>query len=766
MTSARTAHPDQADLLRFVVSDLGETRRRKVKQHTKRCGICARALEEARRLDAGLRGLGDALYFAPGDSFLERPRPAERLLSEFDFGPGVLQTEAREALPAVPERARAFFGDAVGTGINPVQTLDLRSLADRWALGRALESALDSVSEAPRRCLAFADRVGERLGSADQAPYSAIPARRMTAVEYAAPLIDLIALARLAKGAALVEMAKFEEAEADLRSAYRSFGEGRGSGHHFAWVEVFASRCLSMTGKPGQGLVLAERAHVTFENLVLPTGVAEAALSSGIARYYLGSPDAAARDFHRAEGAFARLERWAPYVAAIGCQAFAFMELGRLDKALECYAKARNRAARAEANEAYFNLTADVRLLLERAGLWKDRCGAQGPRVHLPAAFGAYDGRQVANDLVNALSETGLEKAKELLGRLEADPCWCYAYLYACQLASPKVASDPLTYVEFAREVADATRSLPHLTDTGPAQPICREQLLGEAGLLESNALNFLGKPSEARAAAKNVRVSFLEAGEDSFALALADYFEGSAAHFESDWKGGSKLLRRAHAEFQRYGQEDWQGRAESAIGVLLSTRGRAISSLGFYKRALRDLHPEREGAAYTATLLNRAYALVRLSHLDAAKADYVKALPIARRLHLTVALFVIRYGLAAIELQKGRVLRALDAFQRLSSDAASIGFNNHVLSAKLRIAECLGRLGREAEMLERLRWLRTSPDAPSIEFDPAIRDLFAYVEDRSVSHELLAHVARFAEARDLGARVAYKPFRGAAKRA
>jgi tetratricopeptide (TPR) repeat protein len=767
MTSARAAHLDQSDLLRFVVSDLGETRRRQVKQHAKECGTCARALEETRRLDGGLRGLGDALYFTDDDSFLERPRPAERPLSEFELDREVLQMKAREALPAAREKARALFGEAAGTGIDPVQTLDLRSLADRWALGRALEGALDSVAAAPRRCLALAQRAHERLEGADQSPYATIPARRMTAVEYAAPLIDLFALAKLAKGAALVEMARFEEAEAELRSAYRSFGEGRGSEHHFAWVEIFASRCLSMSGRPGQGLVLAERAHATFEGLGLPEGAAEATLSSGIARYYLGRPDAAEREFHRAESAFARLERWDSYVAAIGCEAFAFMEVGRLDKALESYAKARKRAARVEANEAYFDLTADVRLLLERESLWKVRRCGSGPRVHLPMAFGARDGRQVANELLGALSEKGLEKAKELLGKVEDDPCRGHAYLYACLLAMPRVATDPAMCVEFARAVAGAARSLPTTKDRGPARPVRREQVFGEVGLLESGALNFLGKPSEARILAHEARVSFSEAGEDSYALALVDFYEGSAASFDSDSRDAWKLLRRACSVFQLYRQANWQGRAEATIGVLLTNReGRVIPALGFFRRALRNLRPETEATPYAATLINRGYALVRLSRFDEAKANYARALPIARRLDMKVSLLMIRYGLATIDLQKNRILRALDAFQRLSSDAASTGLTGRVVSADLRIAECLGRIGREEEMVERVKKLRALEATRLVEYEPAIRELFAYMDNRSVSYDLLAHVARFAEARDCGARVAYKPFRGVAKRA
>jgi tetratricopeptide (TPR) repeat protein len=374
----------------------------------------------------------------------------------------------------------------------------------------------------------------------------------------------------------------------------------------------------------------------------------------------------------------------------------------------------------------------------------------------------AYDGRQVANHLVKALAEEGLDRTKELLGSLEADPCRGYAHLYACQLAGSKVASDPMRYVEFARAVADATRSLPYLKDKGPAQPICREQVLGEAGLLESNALNVSGRSSEARRAAQKARVSFLDAAEDTFALALADFFEGSAASFESDSRDAWKLLRRAHSEFLLYGQENWQGRAEAAIGGLLSNRGRAIPALGFFESALRNLHPEKDGPTYASTLVNRAYALVRLSRFDEAKANYAKALMMARRLDMKVYLFIIRYGLAAIDLQKGKVLRALNAFQRLSSDAVSTGFTDHVLSAELRIAECFGRMGREEEMVERVEKLRAMDleAARSLEFDPALRELFASVDDHSVSHELLAHMARFTEARDRGARAAYKPFR------
>lgn len=370
----------------------------------------------------------------------------------------------------------------------------------------------------------------------------------------------------------------------------------------------------------------------------------------------------------------------------------------------------------------------------------------------------AHDGRQLAGEIVKAVSEEGLEKAKELLGRIEADPSRGYAYLYACQLAMPCLSADPATFRKFGLLVAEATRSLPYLRDMGPAQPVCREQVLGEAALLESSALNVLGMPAEAREAARRARVSFVEAGEDSFALALADYFEGSAASFVCDYWGAWKLLRAAHAEFVLYGQENWQGRVEAALGTLLLHRGSEVSALAFFDSALRNLHPERDEVAYASTLVNRGYALVRLSRLDAAKSTYAKALMMARRLGMKVNLLAIRYGLASIDLQQGKLSRAVSAFEKVSADADGIA--QRTLSADLRTAECLGRMGRKAEMQERVERLRKSVYAASVESDPGLRDLFASVEDRSVSYELLAHVARFTEARDRGVRVAYKPFR------
>ena len=372
----------------------------------------------------------------------------------------------------------------------------------------------------------------------------------------------------------------------------------------------------------------------------------------------------------------------------------------------------------------------------------------------------SFDGRQIAAEIVKLAGEQGIDAAKARIQAAESDPARGYAFLYAAQVAMPKVSSDPALYVELAKALAAASRSLPFLKDRGPAQPVCREQAMGEAQLLESNALNFQGLSADARAAARAARISFIEAGEDSFALALADYYEGSAANFEGDYRSAWRLLRSSLEEFRLYGQENWSGKAEAALGTLLLTRNRNASALHFLDGALKTLHPELDQVAYGITLANRGYSLLQLNRLDSAKATYAKALGFARRLGLTTLVLGIRYGLASIEIKKGQFLKALNSFSKIAEHAAADGLDAHVLSARLRAAECLGRLGKREEMLTRVRALRREIPEYSVEFDAALRELFAQADEADVTSELVAHVVEYLEARDRGVQKGYKPFR------
>jgi hypothetical protein len=98
--------------------------------------------------------------------------------------------------------------------------------------------------------------------------------------------------------------------------------------------------------------------------------------------------------------------------------------------------------------------------------------------------------------------------------------------------------------------------------------------------------------------------------------------------------------------------------------------------------------------------------------------------------------------------------------FERIGADARVLGLPVDVVCSELRIAECLGRMGREQDMLDRIERVRTLPGAESLNHDQALRELFDSVEHRTVSHELLSHVARFVEARDRGVQTAYRPFK------
>ena len=371
----------------------------------------------------------------------------------------------------------------------------------------------------------------------------------------------------------------------------------------------------------------------------------------------------------------------------------------------------------------------------------------------------AHDGRQLADEIVKAAAEEGLEKAKELLEKIEADPSRGYAYLYACQLAMPKVPTDPAKFLGFAKAVAEFTKCLPFLEDKGPAQPVCREQVLGEAALLESSALNFLGLAEEAQASASGARNHLIAAGEDSFALAIVDLFEGSAATFAGQFSVAWKRLKNARSEFQLYGQENWQGRAESALGLLLLGRGRCGSALQFYESALRLLHPEMDGPTYAITLVNRGYLLVKVGRLDAAKVSYARGLSHARRLGLTIPLFNVRFGLATIDLLKGNVVRALRSFERIVADAAREKLEEYVLGAQLRVAQCLSQLGRGDEIERRVEEIRQSAFKVSLSNDLAFCELFESIDENRASSAQIAHIADYFEGRNRGVRIAYKPF-------
>jgi tetratricopeptide (TPR) repeat protein len=735
-------HPDEATLLRFVIGELPERRQANIRRHVLRCHGCREARDATRLLHQRLSHAGESLAFPAGDPFLARgrrdvPLPHKPTPKEM--------VEALAKLGSEKEQTRAGIeADAAGTACS----LDLRAATVRLAAAHILEEA---VSGDPSEALAaFAEELAEHSieGGGD--------------ADAVVPEAQLQALARLVLGNWRLFSGQQMEAAPELAAAWLALGSFDSPEHLAAWAEAGESLRRSYAGRPVEGRVLAERALDTFERYGLGRGIVRSRHARAVALYTASEFREAHREFRAviASKDATNLDR----ARAVSGAAFCLAARGRFHEAAKEYSPVRRKLRGDGAMVQQYSLQGEMKAALGTAGRWHPRRDGLAAFA-LPEASGAFYARATGAKIVKALSEDGLERAQELLAKIESDPSRDDAYLYACQLAMPKVSSDPAMYIRFANAIADATRSLRYLKDKGPAQPACREQVLGEAALLESNALNFLGNPVEARSAAKNARLHFGEACEDSFALALVDFFEGSAASFACDYSGAWKLLRAAYDEFLNYGQENWSGRAEAALGTVLMNRGSTKSALAFIDGALRSLHPERDEAAYASTLINRGYTLVRLSRFDAGKATYAKALSMARRLNMTVSILMIRTGLALIDLACGKLARALMLFERIGQEARSLDLPVDVLCAELRVAECLGRMGREQEMLDRVRQLSESPDVASLRHDQALRELFESVEDRTVNHEFLAHVARFVEGRDRGARAAYKPFRLVAKR-
>ena len=735
-------HPDEATLLRSVLGELTERRQAGLKRHVARCRPCRKERERTTRLHERLSETGDSLAFAAGDPFESRPIPRETgaaarpTVETLGDALGRLEKEKATLKPTIKEDP-----------LKAAQGVHLDNAAVRLAVAHLLEERI--AGDPSKEFSVFGEAVATRLAEE--------PPKTEGDVDAVVPRAQLVALASLASGSWRLFCGRPGDAGFAFRAAWAALGDFDAPEHLVAWAEAGESLRRSYDGHATEGRLLAERALATFERYGLERGALRARHARAVALYTAGEFREAHREFRSviASRDATRLDR----ARAVNGAAFCLAARGRFHNAAKEYSRVRRKLGGEGAQVEQYLLQGEMKVALGTAGRWHQRPDGLAAFA-LPEAGGAFHARDIAAEIVALAGGQGIEAAQTRLAAIEGDPARGYALLYAAQLAARVASSDPLLHVDFARELMIAARSLPFLKDKGPAQPVCREQVIGEASVLESSALNFLGRAAEARRSARNARLAFVEAGEDSFAIAIADFVEGSAASFEGDFRSAWTLLRDARAEFQLYGQEHWVGRADAALGTMLLNRNRNASALVFFDSAVRNLHPDQDGIPYTFILANRAGSLLLLGRLDAAKATYAKALAFARKFDIRVAVFGVRYGLASIELKKGELFRALHSFRKIAVDARTEGFEQRVLSAELRAAECLGRLGQHEEMLIRVRALRREITGVSVDFDPPLRDLFAQADEADVSSELVAYVVEYLEARDRGVQKGYRPFK------
>jgi len=353
------------------------------------------------------------------------------------------------------------------------------------------------------------------------------------------------------------------------------------------------------------------------------------------------------------------------------------------------------------------------------------------------------------------------EALRACLRCLDGHPGRGFALLYSCQKGSALVGADPHRALALARLVFDEAETLMDANlEMKAATPAPRQTVQAEARLLESQAQVQLGYAQESRDAAIAARELFESAGDTGFGQALADYYEGSAAGFAKDYAGAERLLKKALKVFAEFGQDHLMGRAQAALGTLFLQRGHTDRALPYFDQAVAALDPVADERPLMATLINRAMTLSRLERYAEARATYARVLNMALKGNMKAFVQVIRDGLAEMDFRRGRYERALAAFSDLWKEAVRAGFDNQAVCAHLYVAECLGRLGREAEMAESIHTLREAqkpnPFAPS----PAMDELFACLDQGALDADLVGHVREFLQAESRGEQTTYRRLR------
>jgi len=353
------------------------------------------------------------------------------------------------------------------------------------------------------------------------------------------------------------------------------------------------------------------------------------------------------------------------------------------------------------------------------------------------------------------------EALRACLRCLDGHPGRGFALLYACQKASNFVGENPHRALALASLVFDEAETLMDANlEVKAATPAPRQTVQAEAKLLESQAQIQLGYAQESRDAAIAARGLFESAGDTGFGRALADLYEGQAASFANQFGVAERLLKNALGTFAEFGQDHLQARAEGVLGTLFLQRGINERALSHLENAMAGFDPERDVRPYLAALNNRSMALSRLGRFQEARASYARALNLALKQRSHSLLHQVRNGLAEMDFRRGRYVRALAGFSELWKDAVRAGFENEAIFAHLYVAECLGRLEREAEMAESIHTLREAqkpnPFAPS----PAMEELFACLDQGTLDADLVGHVREFLQAESSGESRPYRRLR------
>jgi tetratricopeptide (TPR) repeat protein len=395
------SHATDSALLRYTTGEADAAERERINRHVELCEQCQVALDEIRRVDAGLHELAETRPSLPGEEKLALPGG-----DPFEKRPDFHARREERVTPAIADRALAASeraSDGVGSllaaaGGPPeelARQLGRLSLADptaRYLLLYALEAMGRRLVDDPVGCLRFAEETLERLRSES---VSGPPSEAETMV----PLVMLAGQAQLLAGQTSNWTGELEKGRQDLEAAYRSFSEAPDE-MRLALTEYHESQRRSFAGKPAEGLLLVRRAIRTFEIYGLEESVARARAAEGIALSLLGRDEEAIACFRAVTPVFESHGLWRNYVSAVNSLGTSLGQLGRLAEARREYSRALKKVSR----EKYPVLLAFTRhglaSLLFSAGRYAEAAKAFGQAGSL-----FQDLRQVGDALTSWLYE-------------------------------------------------------------------------------------------------------------------------------------------------------------------------------------------------------------------------------------------------------------------------------------------------------------------------------------------------------------------------
>ncbi|MGE5344792.1 MAG: hypothetical protein ACM3JH_02465 [Acidithiobacillales bacterium] len=345
-------HLDDATLLRHVAGDLSDFEEKAAQRHLRSCGDCRRNLGKIEELHQLLREGGPALLgekdpkgLPPGDPFHQRPEPRPLRRAGGKAQGSTLATECVAAAKSAAGRKESLLAcrDADEEALRKsLEKLRLSELADRYALGYALEEAVVRIVEGPGHWLRFAEAAILRLS---KEPRRIPPAGR---ADYAYPLAHLVGRAHLLAGVARNLTGEFETGGRNLLTAYRAFTKGVVTDIELARVELAEATRRSFIDRAREGLILASRAERTFSDFGMRDEEARSHAVKGLLLSRQGRHEEGLTAFRRALPVFEKLGLWNAYASTVQNIGASLMHLGRLDEARREYARALRKVSSAE----------------------------------------------------------------------------------------------------------------------------------------------------------------------------------------------------------------------------------------------------------------------------------------------------------------------------------------------------------------------------------------------------------------------------------